>query len=486
MALSFQFDLKQSQRLVLTQSLRQSIEMLQLSSLEIAEIISQELQTNPVLEEDLASTPLPETTDDEVYDSITGDLSGDIPTSDKNDEFLDRFGNSSDPGNVDRDDADRKRQYIENTISYEESLAEHLIWQAHMIAEDEEKFHILEEIITSLDRYGFIAIPPEKLAQEVNVPLSRIKDAIGTIQGFDPVGCATAGIRESLLVQARHYYPEDSLLHDIIENSFDDIEKLDYESISKKYNLNQEEVIHKGRLITYLSPYPGLVYSRRDIRYIIPDVEVKLVDGELVVMMKDDFLPRIRINSYYNTLMKQKNIEKNQRDYIQDKLQSARSFMKNIRSRRETILKVVRAIMEYQMDFLRKGPGNLKYLTHLDIAEQIGMHESTVSRVTSNKFVQTTWGVFELKHFFVSRLKSVDGSEEERSSDQVKNRVAELIKAEPQGTPLSDEDIVDALKEEGIQVARRTVAKYRGLLGIPSSNKRKKLTLIKEQERKSL
>ncbi len=486
MALSFQFDLKQSQRLVLTQSLRQSIEMLQLSSLEIAEIISQELQTNPVLEEDFETKADTDSAETDLYESITGDLSGDIPTSDKNDDFMDRFGDSSDPGNFQWGDTDKKRQFIENTISYEESLSEHLIWQAHLSTEDEDYFHILEEIITSLDKYGFITIPPERLAKEVKADLSEVNKAISSIQSFDPIGCATAGIRESILVQARHYYPEDTGLHEIIEHNFEDIEKLNYDVICKKFNLSQEEVVEKSKLVTYLSPYPGLVYSRRDIRYIIPDVEVRLVDGELIIMMNDDFVPKVRINAYYNMLMKQKDIEKKQREYIQEKLQSARSFMKNIGSRRDTILKVVRAIMTHQMNFLEKGPGNLKYLTHLDVADYIGMHESTVSRVTSNKFVQTSWGVFELKHFFVSRLKSVKDSGEEKSSDQVKNRVASIIKEEAPGAPLSDEDIVDMLKEEGVQIARRTVAKYRGILGIPSSNKRKKLNLIKEQERKSL
>lgn len=486
MALSLQFDLKQSQKLVLTQSLRQSIEMLQLSSLEIAEIIDEELQINPILEEDSSPGPEAPPAASDVAESIAGDLSGDIPTSDKNDEFDDRYGNLSDSGNFQASDSDKKRQFIENAVSYEESLSEHLTWQAHMVAADEEYFNVLEEIITSLDKYGFIAVPREKLAAEAGTDVEVIQRAIKTIQAFDPIGCACTGIEESLLIQARHYYPDDKLLHQIIEEDFENVEKLNYEIIGKKYTINQEEVIEKSKLFTHLSPYPGLVYSRRDVRYIIPDVEVRLIDSELVIMMNDDFVPRIRINAYYNALLKQKSIEKKQRDYIQDKVQSARSFMKNISSRRDTILKVVRAIMEFQHVFLTRGPGNLKYLTHLDIAEHIGMHESTVSRVTSNKFVQTPWGVFELKHFFVSRLKSVNGSEEEKSSDQVKNRVASIIEAESTEATLSDEDIVDMLRKEDVQIARRTVAKYRGVLGIPSSSKRKKLNLIKEQERKNL
>ena len=212
----------------------------------------------------------------------------------------------------------------------------------------------------------------------------------------------------------------------------------------------------------------------------MPDVEVKLFDGEIIVTLNDDWIPGIKLSTYYINLLKKKSIDKEQREYLNSRLQSAMALLKNISSRRDTVLKVTSAIMKSQKDFLERGHGHLKYLTHHDIAGEVNVHESTVSRVSSGKYIQTPWGVFEMKYFFVSRLKnSGDNNDDDQSSDKVKGMIQEIIAGENPDSPVSDEEVVNLLKEKGITVARRTIAKYRDILNIPASNKRKKINMIK-------
>jgi RNA polymerase sigma-54 factor len=265
----------------------------------------------------------------------------------------------------------------------------------------------------------------------------------------------------------------------ILLNYFNDLEKLNYDRIAKGLNISINDIIQKTKIIQTLDPFPGRQYASKKIRYIIPDIEVKCIDDEIIINLNDDWVPKIGINTFYINLLRKKNIEKNVKEYIQEKMQSAKYLMKNISSRRDTIIKVVKSIMEQQVEFLKKGPGHLKPLIHTDISSKVGLHESTISRATSNKFVQTSWGVFELKYFFVSRIKS---SDENISSDEVMNLIKDILSGENPENPFSDEDILVKLKKSGIEVARRTISKYRGLLNIPSSNKRKKLNLIKTQE----
>ncbi len=263
---------------------------------------------------------------------------------------------------------------------------------------------------------------------------------------------------------------------------FEHFEKLDYKKIAGTLGMAMADVLEKTKMIQNLDPYPGRQYSNRTIRYIVPDIDVRLVDGEIIVGLNDDWVPGLRINSYYISLLKKKNIEKKLRDYIQDKMQSARYLVKNIANRRATILRVVESIMKRQREFLEKGPGHLHPLTHSEVARELGLHESTVSRATSNKYVQTGWGVFDLKYFFVSRLKAGQNSAEV-SSDEAMNLIRDVIERENAERPYSDEEIVRILGKAGMHVARRTVAKYRGILNIPTSGRRKKINKIKTEER---
>ena len=480
MAVSLQIGVKQTQRLAMTQSLKQAIELLQLSTVELSERISQELIENPVIEESDHAMPSTDGDDDTIHLNISKNLSGDNSLFSRGEDRRINFGNTSDSGYTRSGEDDRNRDYLESVVAHQESLIEHMLWQARLSAEDEKTLMVYQSVITSLDDRGFLTCGIEEFITPDGPGPEEVGKIIRSIQLFDPVGCAVPGARESLLIQARHFHADDRVLQRILEEHFEDLEKLEYRAISRALNIPVSTVIEKNRLIQGLDPFPGRIYAARDIRYIIPDIEVRYIDGELIISMNDDWVPTIRINSYYIDLLHKKNIEKNIRVYIQDKLQSARYLIKNISSRRNTITRVVRSIMEHQKDFLLRGPGHLNSLTHVDIAQELGIHESTVSRVTSNKFVQTSWGVFELKYFFVSRLKSAENGD--GSSDRVLAHIRDIIGHENGSRPFSDEEIVKILAGKGVSIARRTVAKYRGILNIPSSSKRKKLYMIKSEE----
>ncbi len=481
MAVSIKVGLQQTQKLALTQSLRQSIEMLQLSTLELAETIAQELLENPVIEEaDTAALPSIDMNEESLIARVSQRLSGDDSVFDRREENDVNFADSSDSGySGGFDEEDRKRKFLENAVTQEETLKEHLLAQARLAATTEKEFALFESIITSIDDSGLLADDVEKIAAENSISAEAVKDLIAVIGGFDPVGCGAPSVRESLLLQAAFMYPADSLLKTIISEYFREMERLDYEKIARSLSITLADVIEKSRLVHTLTPFPGRQFSMKGIRYIIPDVEVRYVAGEIVVAINDDWIPQIGINTYYINLLKKKNIDKKLKEYIKDKLQSARHLLKNISSRRDTIVKVVSAIMDHQREFLVRGHGHLKPLTHAEIAAEVGLHESTVSRVTSNKFVQTNWGVFELKFFFVSKIKSDNA--EEHSSDRVMSLIKDIVAGEDQENPLSDEEILDRLRNAGINLARRTIAKYRGVLQIPSSTMRKKLNMIRSE-----
>ena len=479
MSFSLHTGLNQSQKLVMTRTLKQAIELLQLSTIELNERISRELIENPVLEEDAAAVPVAGSAG--AQPDVSPDFTGSDSALNRNEERQINFGEAGDTGYA-VDDEDKKRKYLENIMTPEESLAEHLLWQARLATRDETELDLFQRIITSLNDNGFLNNDTCLLCREGGYDENRINDALAAIQCFDPVGCAVTDVRESLCVQCRQLYPSDPLLHSIVSDHFADFEHMNYKKIARSLNIPVGQVMEKSRMIQNLDPYPGRHFSNKTIRYIMPDVDVKLVDGEILVSHNDDWLPGIRINSYYISLLKKKNIEKKLREYIQDKMQSARYLIKNIDSRRNTIFKVVSSIMEHQREFLERGPGHLNPLTHVEIARDVDLHESTVSRVTSNKYVQTCWGVFHLKYFFVSRVRSA-GNEKETSSDRIMSLIKDIVEREDLRAPLSDEEIVTVLGKAGIAVARRTVAKYRGILHIPSSDKRKKINIIKLEER---
>jgi RNA polymerase sigma-54 factor len=480
MAVTIKLGIKQTQKLALTQSQRQSLELLQLSNLELSERLTRELEENPVLEEDnVTIMPSISASEGELITTVNRKLSGDEETRGSYEDERPGSGDMPESGYSASRDDDRKRDFIENAVASEESLKEHLMWQARLAVKDEDELALYENIITSLDDSGFLPAGPDSFTGDSGADLEKVKKVISAIQGFDPIGCGALTTQESLLAQASHFHPDDIILRRVLSKHFLDLEQMRYDRIARALGISEQEVIQKSKIIQGLDPFPGRQFTSRAVRYITPDLEVKYLDGEIIVSFNDEWMPSIRINSYYTGLLRKKSIEKKLREYIQDKVQSARYLVKNIESRRDTILKVVRAIMERQVDFLVKGPGHLKPLVQTDIAREVGLHESTISRVTSNKFVQTCWGVLELKHFFVSRLKS--GVDNERSSDEAMNLIKDIIAGEDPARPYSDDEIQSKLMKSGMEIARRTIAKYRGLLNIPSSGMRKKLNKINKK-----
>jgi RNA polymerase sigma-54 factor len=445
------------------------------------EKINQELAENPVLEEG------PRQSGDagggiDPTSGVDQNLNGDESNFSRDDERQINFSDATDSGSINNEDKDRKKKYLEGIIAQEESLAEHLMSQARIAARAEDELDIFQTIITSLDHNGFLESGFQLPSQGGASPGEQAERILSSVQLFEPVGCAVTCVRDSLIIQCRYHHPEDPLLVRILTGYFEEFERLNYRKISRSLNLPESLIMEKSRIIHNLNPYPGRQYSHGATRYIIPDVEVTLVDGEIIVGLNDDWLPNLRINSYYIQLLKKKNIEKNSQNYIQDKIKLARMFMKNIAGRRETIMEIVRSIMERQREFLKRGPGHLKPLTHREIAEEVRMHESTVSRVTSNKYVQTSWGVYDLKRFFVSRIKA-GNADRHTSSDKVMRLMRDILEREDPLNPRSDEDIVAILAKAGVKVARRTVAKYRDILHVPSSHIRKKINFIKSEEK---
>lgn len=460
--------IKQSHKIIMTQTLRQSIEMLQLSTVELAELINREFLENPLLEE------LNTTIDTDILEEgLNRNLSGEEEDSLRMEKEI--YTNPDSLRSAEGTDFDRKRAFIENAVSVTESLKDHLLWQARMTAHDEQEYVLYEEIITLLDENGFL---PADWSGMIKSP-----DAVRiakSIRSFDPAGCAVTEVRESLMEQALYFYPDDKLLHNMIADHFNEIENLDWAAIAKTTGRHVNDIVEKSRLLQNLNPYPGSAFASKEIKYIIPDIDVKLVDGEIILNLNDEWVPEVGISSYYEGLIAKRNSGREEREYLNGKLQAARAFIKNISTRRETIFRVAMSIMSRQRDFLENGPGHLRYLTHHDIAGETGVHESTVSRVASNKFVQTSWGVFELKYFFVSKIKSAQGENgENSSSDRVRGLLLEIIQGEDPARPYNDEELTIKLKEKGVTVARRTIVKYRDMLNIPSSGKRKKINMIK-------
>ncbi|TGL59435.1 RNA polymerase factor sigma-54 [Leptospira sarikeiensis] len=472
MNLNHQLVQKQTQKLVMTQDLRQSIELLPLSTLELADRISAELVENPMLEEEASSE---RSKSPELY-SVD-----DLKRKEKND-----FIKNSDPGwqdsfSLDRpqsrgtDASDRNQKYIESSPNAQ-SLSEHLLWQLRISSLKGKEMEIAEILISMLDDRGFISQTQTELATEIGVSTKAIKKVLEQIHQLDPLGIGAGSIQETLYIQAKILKPEDTNLHDLIQNYLKDLEKLDYKGISKKMGLPVEAIESMAAEIKKLEPFPATLYTPQKPDYIVPDVIIREIEGEFSILLNDEWLPKLKINKEYKGMLKKGGGAKDSdKEYISTKLNSAEWLIRSVNQRRQTLYRVVSAIIELQTEFFKKGVRFLKPLTLKDIAERLDLHESTVSRITSNKYVQTSWGILELKWFFSSGLKSKSSEGGMESSKTIHDIIRNLVKEEDPENPLSDQDIVEKIESKGIEIARRTVAKYRKILKILPSNQRKKV-----------
>jgi RNA polymerase sigma-54 factor len=477
MSMEARLSLRQSQRVVMTPLLQQAIQLLQLSTLELQEVVQKELLENPLLEESpeadapdapqatAEAAPTSPVSEPPPADSPSRDERGtdDLPF-DLNAVMFDDHEERSLVSQEDREDLP-----FENLVKSSESLTDHLDEQLRFTVEDLVVRRIGEEIIGNLDEDGYLRAGIDEIAQRCSVPPTEVEKVLTMVQGFDPPGVAARSIQECLLIQLRVDPNPDPVSVEIVEQYFDDLSRRRYPDIARAMKLPLDRIMESVEEIMGLEPKPGRRFGGNDSRYIIPDVVVYKLSGEYVVVLNEDGIPRLRVNSLYRSLLRSSGDEAKQ--YVEQKLRSAVWLIKSVDQRQRTLRKVTTSIVKFQREFLDKGLAYLRPLSLRDVGEDIGMHESTISRVTTNKYVETPQGLFELKFFFHSGIASGDG--EMVSSVSVKKMIQDLLANEDPAKPLSDQEVAQILKGRGLTIARRTVAKYREELGILPSHQRR-------------
>lgn len=444
----------QEQRQQLSPQMIQSIRLLSLPIQELKEEIQTALESNPALEV--------------LEDKSTVSLESMDTQADSMVEERNRFEDASDSGFSSSGDSDMKRQFMEGTISRAETLQEHLLWQLRLHRLDTDQRYMGETLIQNLDNDGFHKEEPASLFQDQNP--DEIEKMTALVRGLEPQGCCTKNYRESLAVQAglRSDAPPAAL--EIILHQMDLLEKSRHGEIQKKLKISDEELAGAIAFIRSLNPFPGRQYSPGEVRYVVPDVLVWLKDGEFVISINDEEIPVIGINPYFSELS-EKNHDKATNSYIKEKMRDARFFIHTIHQRNHTLLKVSKSIIELQRQFFARGPKYLAPLTLKDIANEVGVHETTVSRIANKKYIQTDWGIFELRYFFTNSISGTGSGGSRYSKTGVKELIREIIENEENAQ--SDQDIANILAAKGIKLARRTVAKYRNELNMDSSFGRK-------------
>ena len=475
MALELHQQLKLQQRMVMTPQLRQAIKLLQLSRVELEETIQQEMLENPFLEESQNETQAsPENThetnrkeshDDDVYDS-------EVAKDAQWEDYLGEFSSSS------RQAQTREYESLDETTPFEAryavkpTLEAHLLWQLHFSNFTEREIAIGEEIIGNLSSSGYLEADLAELAEKTGEEAKVVEAVLERIQRFDPVGVAARDARECLLIQLKdRNYDRDPILVQLVTEHLEDIEARRYKVLLKKFGLDMEDLEEYLTIIKDLEPMPGASFGDEEPNYICPDVYVYKVNDEFVISLNEDGLPHLQLSDLAQADIT--GASESEKEYCTQKIRSASWLIKSLYQRQRTLYKVTESIVRHQHEFFEEGPTKLVPLILKDIADDIEMHESTVSRITTNKYVATPFGVFELKFFFNSGLEQADGSLV--GSESVKAFIKDLIASENPSDPYSDEHLADLLKEKlHLSIARRTVAKYRTQLGIASSSKRKR------------
>jgi len=498
MALEIKQHLKLTQQLVMTPQLQQAIKLLQLSRMELVDLVREEMVENPVLED---GTETVQETDIRNADERPEDMSvqGEAKTKSSAEEAQPADTKAAeDAKDVKADEAAAVKEIdwehyledytsappmpasrvsseelpsLETTLTSKPSLVDHLVWQLKLtnMPEVEETLGML--IIGNLDHNGYMTGGTlEEIAAECQMEMDVADSVLARLQAFDPVGVAARDLRECLMIQARHEGEDDEVMVGILTRHMGNLEKKNYQAIARDLKQPLDEIYEAVKVIASFDPKPGRLYSDEEPVYITPDVYIHKIGDKYFVVPNDDGLPKLKISSFYRSAL---SCGPKAREYIQDKLRSAQWLIRSIQQRQRTIVKVTESILKFQRDFFDKGINHLRPLILRDVAEDISMHESTISRVTTNKYVHTPQGIFELKFFFNSGINRTDG--DEIASESVKNKIKDIISKENVKKPFSDQKLVEMLRAQNIEIARRTVAKYREQLGILSSSKRKQL-----------
>ncbi|GFK95138.1 RNA polymerase sigma-54 factor [Fundidesulfovibrio magnetotacticus] len=476
MALELRQQLKLSQQLVMTPQLQQAIKLLQLSRLELVETVQQELMENPLLEETQFDDERPEPTiaeDSHAPDPTQeeGAMQRELMKTAEWDDYLGDFASTSRQATVREHETPEEGMSFEARLTAKPSLEGHLAWQISLSPLDARQQAIADEIVGNLDSGGYLRSSAEELAQVLAVTPEEVEVVIQVLQRLDPVGVAARSPQECLLVQLEVYGYTDPVLLEIVRDHLEDLEKKRYKPLAKKFRLSMEEVKEYLEIIQTLDPMPGSHFSSPDPVYVSPDAFVYKYGDDFVIVLNEDGLPKLQLSPYYMEDMGRSSANK-EKEYLQDKMRSAQWLMKSLYQRQRTLFKVLESIVKFQREFFEDGVTRLRPLILKDVADDIGMHESTVSRITTSKYVATPHGIYELKFFFNSALELDDGSSV--GSESVKAVIKQLISAEDPKKPTSDEQIAEILKQRlQVNIARRTVAKYRMAMGIESSSKRK-------------
>jgi len=484
MPLKQRLDQRQVQKLILAPALQQAIKLLPLTNLELIEVIDEELSANPLLEleeespevKNVEEPPAAPGTAEEPPPDAPGDEAAALA---EDREFESYFQEYIDDGFRTAPSERPEAPNIENTVSKGASLWDHLNWQANLTFFDPLDREIAERIIGNINDDGYLTSSLEEIGLSVGAPIERVRDVQGKIILFDPVGCGSLDLKECLLAQMDNLQIKDEAARAIISVHLPLLEKSDFTQISKLLGLPLAEVKYHLEIIKQLDPAPGRKYSEDRTNFVVPDITVFKEGAEIKVTLNDEGLPRLRINAYYRRLLArafQENPEAYR--YLKDKMKKALWFLRSLDQRNQTIYKVAHAIVERQKDFFEKGLESLQPLTLMEIAQEIGVHESTVGRVVANKYMITPRGTYSLKYFFHKSLHG--GFGEEISSLRVKDRLRRLVEAEDKANPLSDMEIEEILTRENFPIARRTVAKYRQQLDILPSHIRKRKFLMEE------
>jgi len=460
---------------VLSPQLQQSLLILQTPLLELRNLVQQEMETNPVLEE------LPE----DVGANERAEVEASADENFKNEfeklasldeewrDYMAQSASSNFDGRRRSKEADEKRQFLFDSIPVQETLQQNLIAQLNQTVLSSDDRKAAELIIGNIDDDGFLQSTPEEMALNSGIPQDDFARVLELIQTFYPAGVGARDLRECLLIQLRRQGKEHGLEYGIVSEHMDDLGRHRFPEIARRMAITVEDVQKAADKIARLNPRPGQVFAAAPQNYVLPDVVVEKVDGEYQISFNNEQIPHLRISNLYKDIIASGNTQSSDvKDYIRDKIRSGKFLIRSIHQRQQTIMNIAQQIVSRQCDFLEYGPSHLKPMTMAEVADVVGVHETTVSRAVSGKYMATPQGVFEMKYFFTGGYQTATG--ESLSNTSVKQAILELVKHESGSTPLSDHEIVEILSERGIPIARRTVAKYRSELNILPSHMRRK------------
>jgi len=483
MALEQKLHLKLSQKLIMTPSLQQAIKLLQLSKLELQEVLNQELLENPLLDESAEEVKSEETQAEETKAENEAEETKPIEVKDEKEkdsfEEIDYdayFQDYIEYGYNPRGMGEEHEEFpIENTLTRPPNLSDHLTWQLSMSDASPRTKEIAQFIIGNIDEDGYLRASNDEIIASGGYGAEEVETAVAAVQSLDPIGVGARDLRECLLLQLRFLEVDAPLVEVIIRDHWDEFMQRKFVPLAKTLGIDMKSLEGIVEIIKHLDPKPGRKYSNERAIYVEPDVYVHKVSDEYVIVLNEDGMPKLRINSGYRSMLNNMDSKSDGEtvNYIKDKIRSAVWLIKSLDQRQRTIYKVAESIVKHQREFLERGIDFLRPLVLRDVADDIQMHESTVSRVVSNKYMHTPRGLFLMKYFFHSGIDSDTG--EDISSLTVKKKIQSFIENEDPRKPLSDSKIMKILNDEGINIARRTVAKYRDELNIPSSTDRKQI-----------